>query len=86
LRMRSMTCARRVVSATVRTRVGTPETEVATTLRVHGIRIEPQPKQGTGYYFVIRSDDADALKSLNEAKTAYPNSALSRVGCQTTSR
>jgi hypothetical protein len=50
---------------------------------VHGIRIESQPKQGTGYYFVIRSDDADALKSLNEAKTAYPNSALSRVGCQT---
>ena len=53
---------------------------------VHGIRIESQPKQGTAYYFVIRSDDADALKSLNEAKTAYPNSALSRVGCQTAPR
>lgn len=49
---------------------------------VHGIRIEPQPKQGTAYYFVIRSDDADALKSLNDAKTAYPNSALARVACQ----
>lgn len=32
--------ARRVVSATVRTRSGTPEEEVATTLRSHGIRIE----------------------------------------------
>lgn len=32
--------ARRVVSATVRARVGTPEEEVATTLRAHGIRIE----------------------------------------------
>jgi putative Mg2+ transporter-C (MgtC) family protein len=32
--------ARRVVSATVRTRVGTPESEVATTLRAHGITIE----------------------------------------------
>lgn len=52
---------------------------------VHGLRIEPQPKQGTAYYFVIRSDDADALKSLNEAKTAYPNSALARVACRSTS-
>lgn len=49
---------------------------------VHGIRIEPQPKQGTAYYFVIRSDDADALKSLNNAKTAYPNSTLARVACR----
>lgn len=49
---------------------------------VHGIRIEPQPKQGTAYYFVIRSDDADALKSLNDAKTAYPNSTLARVACR----
>jgi putative Mg2+ transporter-C (MgtC) family protein len=32
--------ARRVVSATVRTRLGTPESEVATTLRAHGITIE----------------------------------------------
>lgn len=50
---------------------------------VHGIRIEPQPKQGTAYYFVIRSDDADALKSLNDTKTAYPNSTLARVACRT---
>ena len=49
---------------------------------VHGIRIEPQPKQGTAYYFVIRSDDADALKSLNNARTAYPNSTLARVACR----
>ena len=32
--------ARRVVSATIRTRVGTSEEGVATTLRAHGIRIE----------------------------------------------
>lgn len=48
---------------------------------IHGIRIETQPKPGTGYYFLIRSDDADALKSLNEAKTAYPSSTISRVAC-----
>ena len=32
--------ARRVVSATIRTRIGTPEADVATTLRAHGITIE----------------------------------------------
>ena len=48
---------------------------------VHGTLIETQPKPGTEYYFMIRSDDADALKSLNEAKTAFPNSVLSRVAC-----
>ena len=48
---------------------------------VLGTRIETQPKPDTAYYFMIRSDDADALKSLNEAKTAYPNSALSRIAC-----
>ncbi|MDB4880589.1 MAG: MgtC/SapB transporter [Gemmatimonadetes bacterium] len=32
--------ARRVVSATIRTRVGTPEVDVATMLRAHGITIE----------------------------------------------
>lgn len=50
---------------------------------VYGVRIEAQPKPGSAYYFVIRSDDADALKNLSEAKTAYPNSTLSRVACQT---
>lgn len=32
--------ARRVVSATIRTRIGTPEADVATALRAHGITIE----------------------------------------------
>ena len=32
--------ARRVVSATIRTKIGTPEAEVAVTLRAHGITIE----------------------------------------------
>ena len=34
--------ARRVVSATIRTHVGTPETLIAATLRAHGIRVEQQ--------------------------------------------
>lgn len=48
---------------------------------VLGTRVEVQPKQGTDYYFVIRSEDPDALKSLGEIKQAYPNSRQSRVAC-----
>lgn len=48
---------------------------------VLGTRIEVQPKQGTDYYFVVRSEDPDALKSLGEIKQAYPNSRQSRVAC-----
>ena len=48
---------------------------------VLGTRVEIQPKQGTDYYFVIRSEDPDALKSLGEIKQAYPNSRQSRVAC-----
>jgi hypothetical protein len=39
------------------------------------------PRQGTGFYFVIRSEDPEALKSLSGIKQAYPNSQQSRVAC-----
>lgn len=48
---------------------------------VLGTRIELLPRQGTDYYFVIRSDDLDALKSLGEIKQPFPNSRQSRVAC-----
>jgi hypothetical protein len=48
---------------------------------VLGTRIEVQPRQGTDFYFVIRSEDPEALKSLGEIKQAYPNSRQSRVAC-----
>ena len=48
---------------------------------VLGTRIELLPRQGTDFYFVIRSEDPDALKSLSEIKQAYPNSQQSRVAC-----
>ena len=46
-----------------------------------GTRIELQPRQGTDFYFVIRSEDPDALKSLGDIKQAYPNSRQSRIAC-----
>lgn len=48
---------------------------------VHGTRVELLPRRGTDYYFVIRSDDPDALKSLGEIRQAWPNSRQSRVAC-----
>ena len=48
---------------------------------VLGIRVEVLPRQGTDFYFVIRSEDPDALKSLNGISQAYPNSQQSRVAC-----
>jgi hypothetical protein len=49
---------------------------------VLGTRIEVLPRKGTDFYFVIRSEDADALKSLDAIKQAYPNSQQSRVACR----
>ena len=48
---------------------------------VLGTRVELQPRQGTDFYFVIRSEDPDALKNLSGIKQAYPNSRQSRVAC-----
>lgn len=48
---------------------------------VLGTRVEVLPRQGTGFYFVIRSEDPDALKNLSGIRQAYPNSQQSRVAC-----
>lgn len=48
---------------------------------VLGTRVELQPRQGTEFYFVIKSEDREALKSLNDIRQAYPNSRQSRVAC-----
>ncbi len=48
---------------------------------VLGTRVELLPRQGTDFYFVIRSEDPDALKSLGGIKQSYPNSQQSRVAC-----
>jgi hypothetical protein len=48
---------------------------------VLGTRVELLPRQGTDFYFMIRSEDTDALKSLDGIKQAYPNSQQQRVAC-----
>ena len=49
---------------------------------VLGTRVELLPRQGTDFYFVIRSEDTDTLKNLGGIKQAYPNSQQSRVACR----
>lgn len=48
---------------------------------VLGTRVEVMPRQGTEYYFLIRSEDPDALKGLSGIRQAYPNTQQSRVAC-----
>ena len=48
---------------------------------VLGTQVQALPRQGTDFYFVIKSEDPDALKSLSGIKQAYPNSQQSRVSC-----
>jgi hypothetical protein len=48
---------------------------------VLGTRVELLPRKGSEFYFVIRSEDPEALKSLSGIKQAYPNSQQSRVAC-----
>jgi hypothetical protein len=45
------------------------------------LSIETKPKQGTGYYFVIKSEQPEVLKKLDKLRQTYPSTTLSRVDC-----
>jgi hypothetical protein len=45
------------------------------------LSIETRPKQGTGYYFVIKSEQPEVLKKLDKLRQTYPSTTLSRVDC-----
>ena len=47
-----------------------------------GLNVEGKPKQGTGYYFVIKSEQSEVLKQLDKLRQTYPSTTLSRVDCQ----
>jgi len=46
-----------------------------------GLNIETQPRAGTGYYFVIKSEQPEVLKQLDKLRQTYPSTTLSRVDC-----
>lgn len=46
-----------------------------------GLNIETKPQQGTGYYFVIKSEQPEVLKQMDKLRQTYPSTTLSRVDC-----
>lgn len=45
------------------------------------LAIETKPKEGTGYYFVIKSEQPEVLKQLDKLRQTYPSTTLSRIDC-----
>lgn len=49
---------------------------------VSGLRLENKPKQGTAYYYVVRSEDVNTLRDLDEIRSTLPATTLTRVACK----
>lgn len=49
---------------------------------VSGLRLETKPKQGTSYYYLVRSEDAATLRDLDDIRTNLPSTTLTRVACR----
>ena len=48
---------------------------------VSGLTSQMQAKQGTDYYFLIKSANSDVLQQLDGIRLAFPTTSLSRVAC-----
>lgn len=49
---------------------------------VSGLRLETKPKQGTTYYYLVRSEDAATLRDLDDIRQSLPATTLTRVACK----
>lgn len=49
---------------------------------ISGLRLETKPKQGTGYYYLVRSEDAATLRDLDDIRRTLPATTLTRVACK----
>jgi len=49
---------------------------------VSGLRLETKPKDGTTYYYLIRSEDVATLKDLDIIRQTFPATTLTRVACK----
>ncbi len=49
---------------------------------VSGLRLETRPKQGTAYYYFVRSEDANTLRDLDVIRASLPATTLTRVACK----
>lgn len=51
-------------------------------LGVSGLRLETKAKEGTAYYFLIKSEDVATLKDLDAMRQVFPTTTLVRVACR----
>lgn len=49
---------------------------------VSGLRLESKPRQGTAYYYLVRSEDAATLRDLDDIRASLPATTLTRVACR----
>ena len=49
---------------------------------VSGLRLETKAKEETGYYYLVRSEDAVTLRDLDTARQSLPATTLTRVACK----
>lgn len=49
---------------------------------VSGLRLETKPKEGTTYFYLIRSEDAATLRDLDAIRANLPATTLTRVACK----
>lgn len=49
---------------------------------VSGLRLETKPKQGTAYYYLVKSEDAATLRDLDDIRQTLPATTLTRVACK----
>lgn len=49
---------------------------------VSGLRLETKPRQGTAYYYLVRSEDAATLRDLDDIRQSLPATTLTRVACK----
>jgi hypothetical protein len=49
---------------------------------VTGLRLETQPKLGTTFYYLIRSEDVATLKDLDNIRQTFPATTITRVACK----
>lgn len=49
---------------------------------ISGLRLETKPKEGTAYYYLVKSEDAATLKDLDDIRQTLPATTLTRVACK----
>lgn len=49
---------------------------------VSGLRMETKPKEGTPYYYLVKSEDAATLRDLDDVRQTLPATTLTRVACK----